>query len=590
MSTTMADPADVVMAGTPRLETTMADTVSTGVAGGAVASTAAASTALEHSGAARDLDSGGALAEGAINMAITPFLERPPEIRNLIYKAMFENDAPVTLKAYSHRKMSKWDAIRAIPNRNILFTCKTICQEAIGIMYSCNTWLITFGNVDDWMNYPIVTRVGDWLLALGKRMASLRDIQIDIMSDFNCRRFPLHIDVTALVKRIARLSKAAELGSGQQWSKPSFVVPQISFIPGDYCSTEMEQSSESDYQAASQTLRLLLEAASSNKSSLPSDLCSLLRCWRTVDSVHLSNNGSRVDLVLPTRFGEERSEMSDVIKLKYQKNTTGQWCKLTEPAREVNIDDLLHSYTVAARILDYVLQPENILVYDLDEHAALPGSDLLQTNQRFRNAVFSYYEYTTLDIWVTVSPPERGKQQFARLLDFLNVHFHRQDCIIEFCLDIRLLKGQSLADTRIEAIEFLEATALVCTTNVALYNSPYFGHCITSKSLECVRHRLLEFLICLLDIGPEYALFPWPTIYMNHQCDMVEAHLSLHRDLSITIHNDKISGEEVSDSVIAECVRRLKSREDELNSVTNETTLLGCALKVAQTSYLWTFD
>ena len=96
---------------------------------------------------------------------------------------MFEHDGPATLEAYIDREMTKWDAVRAVPNHNILFTCKTIYQEAISIMYSCNTWLITF--VDGRDNYDIIEKVGGWLLALGKRVASLRDIQIDIIFNEN---------------------------------------------------------------------------------------------------------------------------------------------------------------------------------------------------------------------------------------------------------------------------------------------------------------------------------------------------------------------------------------------------------------------
>jgi hypothetical protein len=127
-------------------------------------------------------------------------LQYPPEIRNMIYETLFQREHAIELEPdyrYTHYMSSRF-----APCVALLATYRQIKEEALGFLYSRNTFLFLSNLMDHFKR---------WIRNIGDNLALLRSIHINLGWDEDDHRYS---------------EMGIEFILGEMWRRPS---PKIGF-------------------------------------------------------------------------------------------------------------------------------------------------------------------------------------------------------------------------------------------------------------------------------------------------------------------------------------------------------------------------
>lgn len=510
-----------------------------------------------------------AIAIHALSSAVTPFLDRPAEIRNAIYETLFQHDEPVVLVVKPETRMKRRLMRRAIFNRELLYTCKQIFLEASSIIYANNTWLVTFGPGRHTYNCSLLHKVGEWLARIGTTRNLLRRIEIEISTDFRHCTSHDSLNILALTRHAIPLQR-------QQSPKLS-----VKFIPGRFQPLSDSRSEPTfNYESISQAFDNLTPA-------IPWDLQVYLRCRRSLSSVRITGNGTGIEVKLRTRMHNE------IPRVVYEMSEDRQLRRVPALKRLVDLHRILEIFSIRQNILDRITHSEETITYDLNRHTtsyALGGA--FRVDRRVRAAAIGSFSGNNFAIKLT--DPHQYDEDFDRLYNFLWCYYpvrgvwaraYESACLL---IEINLGEEEGLHDVRFKAIEFAETTRNLLE-GVEVYvqlvgaDSP-LGKQVSRKSLGCMRDQLLQFFILLIDIFPDRHLWPCPTIWMDYQGYPIEAHF-LQNGRRYVVRNNMV--EEPSYEMVLEYIHQLQQEDGKLLGRSATDTLVRRAISHAQMYWEW---
>lgn len=439
--------------------------------------------------------------------SVTPFLERPSEIRNFIYKALFEPDEPKVLVLCGQTIPGKTEELRLrIAGIELLYTCRQIYSEAASILYGSSSFVAPPVSQNASLGRDYLCPVGAWLARIGDKRGLLKNLEIHLTE--SVPRSSGYFELNPLVRFMFGTSKANQ------------VLVSFSF---------KEQGVSTGLLDAIDATPLNLLLSQMLKHS---QVKTLLRCWRRVQSVSVSSIGTRLQLKM-----QSGSDHDSHIFLGFSNSDDGQLRYSPEPGR--GLQSIMKYQNVAQRVYK-----DQEVTFDLDHRKVSPAwPKLLHVSRAQRLASFIAMWQQEKHLRLRTVNEDRSNDAFATLqkIDELEKRYLLTAGQDRFILDIHV---DARADLTIENIRI----NAVCLVSAACVFSRLFipdirihlgGQATTlgaQEPLLRIKGRLFQFLIHLLRTYPDFAHSPCPFIWMDSECRIREAEF---RETGLVIRNDK---------------------------------------------------
>ncbi|KAH6639146.1 hypothetical protein C7974DRAFT_387936 [Boeremia exigua] len=414
---------------------------------------------------------------------ITPFLERPPEIRNAIYAALFDTSEPRKLLCTNQGELHC-----SVGGINLLYTCRATYRETIGFVYGRHPFVGMFGfpNEGGARLLALLQPIRRWLRDIGEKRALMTGLEIDLTGSLV--RLHSWIEITPLVRFM-------------------FSARECEKVPVTFC-----------VQANNRHVRKLNVAAVNrllDRLARDKYLKILLRCWRNLNRVVVGGDGKEFKLF----FSSTSTKPSAPLEYRLSSDDELIYSSI-KPT--LNLDGLFSNTNIRDRVFGYLNHSGDRITFDLDHHTVSPPwQELLHVNQTLRTYIRRTFRRTTF--WQLVSSKRDyrldASAAFQTMLELRPDSDNRLGSIIE--LNVVTEAPTSIYDIRLNATSLVAATATaLCSVSVRLDGQPSTD---PPTSLVHIKTQLLRLFAHILDLHPQLARLSCPPVYMDGQCRVREA-------------------------------------------------------------------
>jgi hypothetical protein len=463
----------------------------------------------------------------------------PAEIRNAVYAILFKRDKPIEIldKAYqreypswiddgdiSDEEAAELEAASCIMRKthdfgqgiNLLRTCRQVCWEAVGTLYSGNSFCVTVAEHRHNTDFFQIPTAAKFIQSIGTHVFFIEEISIDVsrVCPPQCRE-SRYEDFLPLARVL--------------WSRPS-VAHRVKFTTGEY-HLHSKVHDQSDYEDT-------LEICVARLNRILRALCvtdqlqlrRYSRFERLIEYIDLyvynDAGGGLANMVCyggsPTYDAEVRVKIDEA---------DGDFTLSLDPA----LSFMGLPYMVHRRIVEYVLSPCKQLEFDLQSHTVTGiERSVTQLNQRYRGIAQSYlarsHQFT---LSMESSETKTSFNNFAKLREWWEGPFDRPfdpfRCLHgSLCDDPpghKILLNfnaphMSLAGLRINVVSFIRLTYYM-NKNTTVRIIPRLAEesdCADEAyeiKLQTLRRRCFVLLSAMLLQKPTYAGLPAPDIWID---------------------------------------------------------------------------
>ncbi|KAF2124431.1 hypothetical protein P153DRAFT_401048 [Dothidotthia symphoricarpi CBS 119687] len=494
-----------------------------------------------------------------IDSAAPSFLTLPAEIRNLVYKQLFEFDGFIDHDCSWNPEHIMRSTI--VPGTAFLSTCHQINFEAAGILYSQNSFRVV---QSDCLEYPIQT-AGDWLKSIGRQAGFVRKFLVEIEVDIHYG-MPNGYEVCANVLPILlhlwqhtglklELSLTAPVGISHATLR-DIEVGTSKLNKVFTCLTYSDVLGISRYKRFPHIL---------------SSINIVLNSTGRYGAVHFKPTGNRTDCTFPRiDFGiSDSGEVQGIHHSSNPKTFEGimasshiREClmeQIAPPIREITLD--LTNRGVSPQI-------PAIFMVNRDTRSELTDSHCPRTirasmiTKRLKTSFTS--ELSTLDSWYRVIVP--GNKSWCK-------------APTAFTLKFDLTKSLPLDEVRFDATSIAWATLdYAWNTSVDIELASSDGQMLRNlrytMTLKDMRRSIVVAFHRILELYPQYENLPPPVVWMDGRGDVREADYDSKAGKSPIWTNHESN---INDSVIENRVEQARSYLSEHDDLEphDDTSLIG---------------
>ncbi|KAF2124365.1 hypothetical protein P153DRAFT_390402 [Dothidotthia symphoricarpi CBS 119687] len=510
---------------------------------------------------------------GAPDGYVTPFLNRPAEIRNAIYETLFQYDDPIVLMG-----RHPWASPRLacpIPGVNFLSSCHQVWSEAAAMLYSRNTFLVCFP-MANCEHTPYLHRIEKWLYKIGTHEALLRRLSIDLGPPCPAR-LPRRLDVAPLGNWI--------------WSRTNSKL-QILFVETDR--TDHDPSSR-HLHPSSTVQNYGVDVLNSMLACLERERLTTiglyLRPSKVLESVILSNDGNRVTFLLST---DTHKPSRDPARIVLEVSNTGGLQRVYSKRQPIRLAELMYRYPrIEKRFSTLVGGAGHQLKYNLNKNTlseSLP--ETFAINKEIRELALDYFKREII-VEMSTQEPRATFGDFHALhgwienirpfsqVDGIQQVFDAPTIILLYDLAGRV----NLNSVRYQATNLVRKASLLLDTSTTICvqltcpEDSVIKQELGVTSLYELQRRCLLVLEALLDQHPTRRSLPCPDIWVDYRGLPCEIEFRLENP--IVLEGEADCGGLILDTEA--CIQRLTEAYGGIDEETG--TLLGTTLALADV--LW---
>ncbi|KAF1954611.1 hypothetical protein CC80DRAFT_567200 [Byssothecium circinans] len=400
----------------------------------------------------------------------------PAELRNEVYKLLFLDDEPlVVMEPQDHRNFgidATPPATKFLsPSIGLLRTCRQVYHEAIGVLYSGNSFHVTAPPYSHNIYASQIWYTVNWLEGIGRNLKLVRNVDVDI--DPICSAECIEAE-----EEVSQDGEEENEGKDRQldilpivkflWNKSTSRRFKLSFINGggkvhtNYFIDDDDDFRPTDAKLMNNVLRSLVVSDTLNIKQYG-------KHERIIYGIFIDKSQGHGEVVYSSSRFSEKTSFPHPFSIKKQGKSLA-WIDLWE--QETDYQRLPKH--IRKKIVRYAIKNADPITMDIDRNTA-SGLDLnlLRINSSLRERTkLRFADWNQLTLRMTTT---------ERVTSFGNFHHLRQWCrsslsrmvpdvfeesqwdrthYVEFVLRFELNYMSTLHDLRINILDFIQVTSM----------------------------------------------------------------------------------------------------------------------------------
>ncbi|KAF1833867.1 hypothetical protein BDW02DRAFT_359153 [Decorospora gaudefroyi] len=522
----------------------------------------------------------------------SPLLGLPAEVRNNIYRNLYKHSGAILLVPSSSNYARVSPLVHAVPDIDVLTTCRQFFDEASSVFYTDNTFLLsTLSDANnDAANLGFLE---EWLTSLGTRRHLVRNVLIDLspLCPVPCHNAHRFIDLLPIMLQIWRLNTAPAnpLNPPQRYANI-----RISFALSGRL---LHSHAHPPHPVPSAKRVINIAALNDMIASLSPGSQPVMRPYfcspRTIDQIRTRIDGRQVRFLLST---PHHLGVSDMGRIDFTLDNTNQLVKSAViPAKDTGIDKLINAATVRETLLKLLME-FNVeeLTYDMDTLTISKRyPEVFSINRHIRGLALERYGSVHVIAKVTAQEPKASFSNLAAMKNWFTSTRGVTERVYQgsgdeptLLIRFNLPGKKDLAQLRISIRDAIFATLDLQADSELRVELAYPGAevLVYMRTLVEVQRELLVFLTGLMDGDPSRKAGACPEIWMDGYCRITEAEFAGEGGAALSVSNEKYDwDEEGLEEEHGVCVSQL-IEDDDSDTVGDEGSLHARAMELASMS------
>ncbi|KAI4676340.1 uncharacterized protein J4E88_007254 [Alternaria novae-zelandiae] len=453
----------------------------------------------------------------------SPLLRLPGELRNKIHRNVFKQEGHILLVPSYVGPAPVM--VCAIPDIELLSTCRQFYDEARSILFSDNTFMLST-QMDAFVDASTLGLLSSWVTGLGSNLDYVRKVVIDLepLCPGLCQPTHDRIDLKPIMVMIWRYQDILTSQGNRQRAKI-----EVSFaFSGRHLRSHTHWGIPTPYPINESNLNAMITLLTPQRSP---EMSPYLRAARSLHSIQATPDGLQATFIL-RRSSHQRRDDAALPIIPYDVDSNGRLKRMQFlPNRMLRLANLLYSTSIKQNLLGMLMESNDhhCLTYNIESRTIsrrLP--ELFSMNGQFRRIALKQWQHIHVIGKMTSRSAQASFDDFASMqawcaasgLFFPDKWDERPDIPPTLKMRFELPEREDFSCLRISITNIIMAT-LELPVNSRLWVEQFNGGLpLQAKTgmLYRLQRQMFVFLADVLHSHPDRGNEACPDVIMDGKC------------------------------------------------------------------------